>query len=141
MLKSSRAPAGRQNPIRASKSHREWEKRYRERWRWDKAVWATHCVDCYPGACPFRVYVKDGRIVAEEQSGTFPVIENGVPDMNPMGCQKGVAWSRLLHAKERVLHPLKRAGRRGEGKWTQVTWDQAPESAIPAYWCVCVPTI
>jgi DMSO reductase family type II enzyme molybdopterin subunit len=98
---------------------------YRKRWQWDKVVWATHCVDCYPGACPFRVYVKDGRVVGEEQAGTFPTIENGVPDMNPMGCQKGVAWSRTLYAPERVLHPLKRAGMRGEGNWQRVSWDQA----------------
>ena len=34
------------------------------------------------------------KIVFEEQSGTLPVIEKGVPDMNPMGCQKGANWSR-----------------------------------------------
>ncbi|KKL19023.1 hypothetical protein LCGC14_2469660, partial [marine sediment metagenome] len=45
--------------------------------------------------------------------------------MNPMGCQKGAAWSRLLYSPERVLHPLKRAGKRGEGKWQRVSWDQA----------------
>ncbi len=28
---------------------------YRPRWKWDTVVWGTHCVDCYPGTCPFRV--------------------------------------------------------------------------------------
>ncbi len=98
---------------------------YRGKWRWDKTFWATHCVDCYPGNCPYRVYVKDGAVLMEEQAGTFPTIEEGVPDLNPMGCQKGAAWSRLLYSPERVLHPLKRAGKRGEGKWKQVSWDQA----------------
>jgi DMSO reductase family type II enzyme molybdopterin subunit len=98
---------------------------YRQRWRWDKVFSATHCVDCYPGNCPYRVYVKDGVIFSEEQAGTLPMIEEGVPDMNPMGCQKGAAWSRLLYSPERVLHPLKRAGKRGEGKWKRVSWDQA----------------
>ncbi len=72
-----------------------------------------------------RVYVKDGIIWREEQPGTLPVIEEGVPDMNPMGCQKGVAWSQLLYAKERVLYPLKRVGERGRGKWKRVSWEQA----------------
>src|SRR3990170_4525752 len=98
---------------------------YRQRWRWDKVTWATHCVDCYPGNCPYRVFVKDGVILAEEQAGNLPVIEEGVPDMNPMGCQKGAAWSRLLHSPERVLHPLRRAGKRGEGKWKRVSWNEA----------------
>src|SRR5207342_1475980 len=26
---------------------------------------------------------------------------------------------------DRILHPLKRAGKRGEGKWEQTTWDEA----------------
>jgi DMSO reductase family type II enzyme molybdopterin subunit len=107
------------------KTQRSAEDLYRDKWRWDKAFVATHCVDCYPGNCPYYVYVKDGVIFAEEQAGTLPLIEKGVPDMNPMGCQKGAAWSRLLYSPERVLHPLKRAGKRGDGKWEQVSWDQA----------------
>ena len=107
------------------KAHTSSEDVYRQQWRWDKSFVATHCLDCYPGNCPIRVYVKDGVVVREEQAGTMPIIEEGVPDMNPMGCQKGAAWSRLLNTPERVLHPLKRAGKRGEGKWEQVSWDQA----------------
>ena len=88
-------------------------------------AWGTHCVDCYPGNCVFRVFVKDGLVWREEQAGIFPVVEQGVPDMNPMGCQKGAMWSQMLYAKDRVLHPLKRAGERGQGKWKRVSWDQA----------------
>jgi DMSO reductase family type II enzyme molybdopterin subunit len=105
--------------------YRGSEDLYRQRWQWDNVYSATHCVDCYPGNCPIRVYVKDGVVFREEQSGTMPLIEKGVPDMNPMGCQKGAAWSRLLYSPERVLQPLKRAGKRGEGKWKRVSWDQA----------------
>ena len=107
------------------KTQRAAEELYRDKWQWDKVVVGTHCVDCYPGNCPYRVYVKDGVIFAEEQAGTLPLVEKGVPDMNPMGCQKGAAWSRLLYSPERVLHPLKRAGKRGEGKWQRISWDQA----------------
>ena len=88
-------------------------------------AWGTHCVDCYPGNCVFSVFVKDGLVWREEQAGIFPVVEQGVPDMNPMGCQKGAMWSQMLYAKDRVLHPLKRAGERGQGKWKRVSWDQA----------------
>src|SRR3990172_10391355 len=45
--------------------------------------------------------------------------------MNPTGCQKGCAWREFLYGKERLLHPLKRAGERGEGKWRRITWDEA----------------
>ncbi|MBT4160444.1 MAG: dimethylsulfide dehydrogenase, partial [Gammaproteobacteria bacterium] len=90
---------------------------YRENWTWDKVAWASHCIDCYPGNCPMRVYVKDGIAWREESAAVFPQIEEGVPDLNPMGCQKGVGWTRTLYGKERVLYPLKRVGERGEGKW------------------------
>ncbi len=98
---------------------------YRENWKWDKVTWASHCIDCYPGNCPMRVYVKDGIAWREEPAAVFPQIEKGVPDLNPMGCQKGAGWTRTLYGKERVLYPLKRVGERGEGKWERVTWDQA----------------
>ena len=102
-----------------------WAERYREKWSWDKIAWASHCINCYPGNCQYRVYLKDGVVVREEQAGTYTTIEAGVPDMNPMGCQKGNAWSRMLHSPERVLYPLKRAGERGEGNWDRVSWDEA----------------
>ncbi len=105
--------------------HRISEERYRDRWRWDRVTWGCHAIDCYPGGCPWRVYTRDGRIVREEQAGIFPVIQPGVPDMNPMGCQKGAAWSQQHYDEERVLYPLKRVGQRGEGKWERISWDQA----------------
>ena len=98
---------------------------YRENWKWDKVAWASHCIDCYPGNCPMRVYVKDGIAWREEPAAVFPQIEKGVPDLNPMGCQKGAGWTRTLYGKERVLYPLKRVGERGEGKWQRVSWEQA----------------
>ncbi len=100
---------------------------YRKKWTWDAVYWGTHCVDCYPGNCPMRVYVKDGMVFREEQSGTFGTIEEGVPDFNPMGCQKGASWSQSLYGPDRLLYPLKRVGERGEGKWNRVSWDQALE--------------
>jgi DMSO reductase family type II enzyme molybdopterin subunit len=69
--------------------------------------------------------VKDGKILREEQAGVFPEIEPGIPDMNPMGCQKGACWSHCHYSPDRVTHPLKRAGKRGEGKFEQVSWDEA----------------
>ncbi len=103
------------------------EGRYRSRWKWDKVVNSSHAVDCYPtvGSCPYWVFMKDGQIVFEEQAGNLPAVEAGVPDFNPLGCQKGSCWHQFLTAKERVLYPLKRAGERGEGKWQRVSWDQA----------------
>ncbi len=102
-----------------------WADAYRDKWKWDKVTWGSHSVDCYPGGCPFRVFVRDGKIVREEQSGTLPVVQQGVPDMNPMGCQKGACWGYTHYGTERVTQPLKRVGERGEGKFEPISWDQA----------------
>ena len=103
----------------------EWADSYRNRWKWDKVTWGSHAVDCYPGGCPFRVYTRDGKIVREEQAGVLPLIDKSTPDMNPMGCQKGASWCSLHYSQDRVTTPLKRAGERGEGKWEEVSWDEA----------------
>src|SRR3972149_11364216 len=86
---------------------------YRDRVRWDDGVWSSHCVDCYPGNCPFRAYTRDGVIWREEQAGTYDTIEEGVPDMNPMGCQKGAGWSFTHDGAERIRYPMRRVGPRG----------------------------
>jgi DMSO reductase family type II enzyme molybdopterin subunit len=110
---------------RASSPSGTSEDRYRQQWSWDRVVPGTHSVDCYPGNCPMRVYVRNGKVVREEQAGTMPVIERGVPDANPMGCQKGACWSQTLEGKDRIRHPMRRVGERGEGRWEQISWDEA----------------
>ncbi len=116
------------NSLQAKKSSdtgKSWEDSYREKWKWDRVAWGTHCVDCYPANCSYRVYVRDGKIVREEPSANYTTVEKGVPDMNPAGCQKGASWSQTLTDKNRVLYPMRRAGERGEGKWERISWDDA----------------
>ena len=94
----------------------DWAEAYRKKWTWDSVTWGSHSVDCYPGGCPFRVYTKDGKIVREEQAGTLSPIESGIPDMNPMGCQKGACLEPLpLLAGPRHHAPQAgRGARRGQ---------------------------
>jgi anaerobic selenocysteine-containing dehydrogenase len=39
-------------------------------------------------------------------------------------CAKGPATLTQITDPDRILYPLKRAGARGEGKWTRVSWDE-----------------
>ena len=43
---------------------------------------------------------------------------------------------RQPYNPKRLLHPLKRAGERGEGKWEEISWDQALDE-IAAKLCNC----
>ena len=102
-----------------------WATRYREKWTWDKVTFGGHAVDCYPGGCSWRVYTKGDKIVREEQSALWSPTEPGVPDLNPMGCQKGACWSHCHYSPDRVTQPLKRVGERGKGQFEAVSWDEA----------------
>lgn len=99
---------------------------YRARWRWDRVVKGTHLINCwYQRNCAYNVYVRDGAVLWEEPAGEYPQTNSSVPDFNPRGCEMGACYSVQMNHPARITYPLKRVGERGEGKWEQVTWDQA----------------
>jgi len=107
--------------------HRGWEDRYRDEFRQtqgDSVGYAFHCSNCQ-GNCAFQVFAADGKITREEQLARYPQISKEIPDANPRGCNKGVLHSQALYEKDRILYPMKRVGKRGEGKWEKISWDQA----------------
>ena len=68
--------------------------------------------------CGIVGYVKEGRLIK---------IEGNPKDPNSRGrlCARGHAGLNHLYHAERLLYPLKRVGKRGEGKWKRISWDQA----------------
>jgi DMSO reductase family type II enzyme molybdopterin subunit len=107
------------------------ESGYRGRFTWDRTAWGTHCVNCL-SSCTYRVYATDGRVRFEEQAGVYPPTQAGVPDRNPMGCQKGSAWAQQAHAPDRLTHPMRRVGPRGSGEWERISWEDALEIVADA---------
>jgi anaerobic selenocysteine-containing dehydrogenase len=68
--------------------------------------------------CPMIGYVEDGRLVKI----------GGQPDsIRTEGklCAKGQAGVNQVYDPDRILYPLRRVGKRGEGKWKRVSWDEA----------------
>ena len=63
-------------------------------------------------------YVKDGRLLK---------VEGNPRDPNSRGylCARGQASLNHLYHPERLLYPLQRVGKRGEGKWKRISWDEA----------------
>ncbi|MCP5056404.1 MAG: molybdopterin-dependent oxidoreductase [bacterium] len=115
----------------------DWRDLYRERWTWDSISKSTHYVNCaYQRGCAWNVYVKEGVVWREEQVGDYPQTNSEVPDFNPRGCQKGACYSDRMHDPSRMLHPLKRVGERGEGRWKRISWEEGlrevADSAIDA---------
>ena len=63
-------------------------------------------------------YVEDGKLVK---------IEGNPKSIRNRGriCSKGQAGISQLYNPDRILNPLLRVGKRGEGKWKKITWDEA----------------
>ncbi len=106
-------------------SYGSWQDLYRDEWKWDRVGWGSHSNQCFPGGCSFRVYARDGVVWREEQTARSHASGPDYPDYNPQGCQKGCGFHHVLTSGERVRYPMKRAGERGEGKWTRIGWDEA----------------
>lgn len=70
------------------------------------------------GACGIDVYVEDGKVVKIEGTKGHPANDGKL-------CPKGLSALQLQYHPERLLHPLKRVGERGEGKWKQISHEEA----------------
>ncbi len=85
----------------------------------------SNCRGCH-GGCGVLVTVKDGRITKLEGNPGFPTNHGAM-------CSRGLAFLQLVYHPQRVLHPLKRAGEKGEGKWQQISWDEALDTIAARY--------
>jgi len=79
----------------------------------------TICFGC-TNHCGVIGWVQDGRVRK---------IEGNPLDPNTMGniCSKAQGMISYTYYPERLLYPLKRVGKRGEGKWKRVSMDAALE--------------
>jgi|GEM_PF-1339713 len=84
-----------------------------------KKVYAG-CRSCHL-TCPVYVTVKNGRAVKVE----------GDPELGPPNfgkiCHRAHTAIQWNYSPTRVRYPLKRVGKRGEGKWQRISWQQAVE--------------
>ncbi|MCU0562376.1 MAG: molybdopterin-dependent oxidoreductase [Desulfobacterales bacterium] len=68
--------------------------------------------------CPIMVEVKNGEIQFLQGNPHIPAMKGSI-------CPRGAAGKALIQDYERLQTPLIRDGRRGEGKWRKVGWDEA----------------
>ena len=101
--------------------YRKWEDLYRKKWTWDKIVHTTHWLGC-GGQCMWNVFVKDGVALREEQIEHPRSTNPEYPDPGPQGCQRGACYTTVMYGPGRLKYPLKRVGKRGEGKWMRISW-------------------
>lgn len=77
----------------------------------------TICFNC-EAACGLLAYVDKEKMRIQKFEGN-----PAHPGSRGRNCAKGPATINQVNDPERILYPLRRAGKRGEGKWERVTWD------------------
>jgi anaerobic selenocysteine-containing dehydrogenase len=79
----------------------------------------TTCFNC-ESACGLLAYVDRESLQVQKFEGNPEH-----PGSRGRNCAKGPATLNQVTDPDRILYPLKRTGRRGEGKWARVSWDDA----------------
>ncbi|BAK45611.1 DMSO/selenate family reductase complex A subunit [Eggerthella sp. YY7918] len=84
----------------------------------DQISWSQCNVNC-GGNCIFQWHSQDGKIKYMESDNT------GDTDLQARACLRGRSMRRWINSPDRLLYPMKRVGKRGEGKFEQISWDEA----------------
>ena len=78
----------------------------------------TICFNCEAG-CGLLAYVDRQSLKIQKFEGN-----PAHPGSRGRNCAKGPATLNQVTDPERILYPLRRAAKRGEGKWERVSWDE-----------------
>lgn len=70
------------------------------------------------GKCMMDVYFRNGEAVKVEGNRSLPY-------SNGYLCVKGAAIRQYVYHPDRLLYPMKRTGKRGEGKFERISWEEA----------------
>src|SRR5690242_21146414 len=86
----------------------------------------TMCpMNCLPTQCGMVVEVEDNRLLSLKG-------DRNNPDSQGFLCIRGRATQEIFENPKRLLHPLRRVGKRGEDRWEPCTWDEAYAMIVDA---------
>ncbi|MGN1191323.1 MAG: molybdopterin-dependent oxidoreductase [Dorea sp.] len=75
------------------------------------------------GSCLVDLHLQDGKIVKVEGNKTLPFSDGRL-------CVKGAALKQAIYSPERILYPMKRVGKRGEGRFERISWEEALDTIV-----------
>lgn len=88
----------------------------------EKIVWSACTVNC-GSRCPLRMHVVDGEIKYVETDNTGDDRYEGLHQVR--ACLRGRSMRRRVYNPDRLKYPMLRVGKRGEGKFKRISWDEA----------------
>ncbi len=74
--------------------------------------------DC-PSTCALDVDIVDARTIGRVRGAKDDPYTAGVI------CEKVARYAERIHHPNRLLHPLRRTGKKGAGQWQRIGWDEA----------------
>jgi anaerobic selenocysteine-containing dehydrogenase len=90
------------------------------------SVVETACpLDC-PDACSLSVTVQHGKVITIDGSHKNPVTDGYI-------CAKVRKFGERVYGPDRLLYPAVRKGRKGEGTFKRVPWDDALEQIVSRF--------
>ncbi len=87
----------------------------------DKVVWGACSVNC-GSRCALRLHVRDDEVYWVETDNTG---EDVYGNHQVRACLRGRSIRRRINHPDRLNYPMKRVGKRGEGKFERITWEEA----------------
>ncbi|NQT89121.1 molybdopterin-dependent oxidoreductase, partial [bacterium] len=87
----------------------------------ERACVPTSCLQCVAicGVMAFREGTRERGRITKIEGNPYS------PNNRGMTCAKAQAGINGVYDPDRILHPVRRVGKRGEGKWKRVSWDDA----------------
>ena len=87
----------------------------------ERVVSTCSSFDC-GGKCDIRAHVKDGKVT---RISTRPDadLDEEMPIMR--ACVRGRGYRKFVYHPDRLKYPMKRVGKRGEGRFERITWEEA----------------
>lgn len=88
----------------------------------DEKIVQSHCSCNCASRCPLWFHVKDDEIQwAQSEQEAFDDDPNG----KFRACLRGRSVRRWINDPDRLKYPMKRVGKRGEGKFERISWEEA----------------
>ncbi len=83
-----------------------------------RIVWGACSVNC-GSRCALRLHVRDDEVVYVETDNTG---DDRYGDHQVRACLRGRSIRRRINHPDRLNYPMKRVGKRGEGKFERISW-------------------
>ncbi|MDO8604970.1 MAG: molybdopterin oxidoreductase family protein [Phaeospirillum sp.] len=83
-------------------------------------------VETAPSVCPHDCPSACGLVVERPAPDRIGRVHGAaMPYVEGVICAKVARYAERVHHPDRVLHPLRRAGAKGEGRFVRISWDEA----------------